>query len=188
MKRYSKFARKVGKTLSRNRNQGYVSPKGKILNVQEENGVTRLIVEFDRMDSGPVAPAGLYIDPMSGNATFELHRVIGVDALVFTFETFSRTHALPGVGDIFSYRGWWMPAAMEAALDTGEAWERKSYPDDGDHDHCLFTWESIASYTDHDEGYFSSKYGWITCESFDQFISGGLYRLREAEALTNPVS
>jgi hypothetical protein len=160
----------------------HVEPKGKILNVSENDGVSRLVVEFDRMDIGPVAPAGLYVDPKSGNEKFQLHRVVDNEGLVFTFETFNRTHPLPRVGEVFSYRGWWIPAAMEAALDVGVKWEKKKYPDNGNHDHCLFSWETIASYAECNEGYFSEKYGWITCDSYEKFIEGDIYHLRDIKA------
>ena len=68
---------------------------------------------------------------------------------------------------------------MEAALDTGEKWVRMQYPDNGDHAHGLFSWEAIASYAECNEGYFSEKYGWITCESYENFIEGDFYCHRD---------
>ncbi len=157
---------------------GYIEPKGKIVEACETGNVSRLVIEFDKMDSGPVAPAGLYIDPKSGSEQFQLHRVVDVDGLKYTFETFSRTHPLPKVGEAFSYRGWWLPEAMEAALDINEKWEKRKYPDNGNHEHCLFSWETIASYADSNDGYFSEKYGWVTCESYENFIERDIYKLR----------
>jgi hypothetical protein len=46
---------------------GYVEAKGVIVSVSEQENVTRVVNEFDRMGIGPVAPAGLYIDPKTGN-------------------------------------------------------------------------------------------------------------------------
>jgi hypothetical protein len=125
-----------------------------------------------------VAPAGLYLDPNSGEEEFQLHRVVEVDGLKYTFETFDRTHLLPKVGKVFSYRGWWFPEAMEAVLDTEEKWEKRKYPDNGSHHHCIFNWETIASYAECNEGYYSEKYGWITCESYNKYIVSDIYRLR----------
>ena len=101
------------------------------------------------------------------------------DGLVYTFETFNSTHPVPKVGDVFSYRGWWLPEAMEAALDNSEKWVKRKYPDNGGHEHCLFSWETIASYAENNEGYYSDKYGWITCDSYEKFIEGDVYHLRE---------
>ncbi|MBK8812700.1 MAG: hypothetical protein IPN69_18485 [Acidobacteria bacterium] len=95
---------------------------------------------------------------------------------------FNRTHPLPKVGEVFSYRGWWLPEAMEAALDVGLKWEKKKCPDNGNHEHCLFSWEAIASYAECSEGYFSEKYGWITCDSYEKFIKGDIYHLRDKNA------
>ena len=161
---------------------GYVEPKGAIVSVSEQENVTRVMVEFDRMDIGPVAPAGLYVDPKTGNEQFQLHRVVSNNGLVYTFDTFRSTHPSPKVGDVFSYRGWWLPEAMEAALDQNEKWMKKKYPDNGNHDHCLFTWDTIASYAENSEGYFSEKYGWITSESFEKYIHGDVYHLRDKNA------
>ena len=160
----------------------YREPKGKIVGVSEEGGTSRLTIEFDRMDSGPVAPAGLYTDPSSGEERFQLHRVAQREGLVYTFETFHRPQPLPREGEVFFYRGWWLQEAMDAALDMSANWVRKNYPDNGDHAHCLFTWETIASYADCSEGYFSEKYGWITVEAYNKFINGDIYHLRDKTA------
>ena len=73
----------------------YIEPKGVIKEVSEINDVSRLVVEFDRMDSRPIAPAGLYIDPKSGTEQFQLHRHIDKKAQIYTFETYSSNHPLP---------------------------------------------------------------------------------------------
>jgi len=160
----------------------YVEPKGTVLQVLESKEVTQLVIAFDRMDSAPIAPAGLYVDPRKGIERFQLHRLVKQEKLVYTFQTYSRSHPLPDVGEVFSYRGWWLPEAMKAAIDTKEQWERKAYPDNGDHDHCLFTWENIAPLAENREGYYSDKYGWITCDAYARFVSGDYYRLRRSNA------
>ncbi len=160
----------------------HLEPKGKVISVSERDAISRLVVAFDRMDIRPVAPAGLYVDPKSGNERFQLHRVVGNEGLSYTFEAFDRTHPLPRVGDVFSYRRWWLPKAMEAALDIDEKWVKQRYPDNGSHEHCLFSWDTIASYVECNEGYFSEKYGWITSESYGNFVQGDIYHLRDHSA------
>ncbi|MEE9346084.1 MAG: hypothetical protein V3U88_10810 [Methylococcales bacterium] len=157
---------------------GYIEPKGKIIEASETGNVSRLVIEFDRMDSAPITPAGLYINPKKGSERYQLHKVIKIEGSVYTFETFDSCHPIPKQGDEYSYRGWWLPEAMDAALDTSEKWEKRKYPDNGNHEHCLFSWETIASYAECSEGYYSEKYGWITCESYNDFIVGDIYRLR----------
>ena len=85
---------------------------------------------------------------------------------------------MPRPGDVLFYRAWWVPKAMDAALDKEAKWTRKNYPDNGDHDHCLFTWETISAYEGSREGYWSEKYGWITVKAYDDVIANDLYRLR----------
>lgn len=43
--------------------KAYVEPNGEIVAVSQEGDVSRVCVRFDKMDLGPVAPAGLYVDP-----------------------------------------------------------------------------------------------------------------------------
>ncbi|MFS1524736.1 hypothetical protein ACL7TT_11570 [Microbulbifer sp. 2304DJ12-6] len=160
----------------------YIEPKGKIVTISSQSNVTRTVIEFDRMDSGPVAPSGLYIDPKTGTEQFQLHRVVNCDELTYTFDTFNSTHPAPKAGDMFSYRGWWLPEAMEAALDNEEKWTKRNFPVSDNHEHCLFSWETIASYVENNIGYYSDKYGWITCESYERFIEGDVYHLRESDA------
>ena len=156
----------------------YIEPKGLIKEATETNDVSRLVIEFDRMDSGPIAPAGLYIDPKTGTEQFQLHKHIDKKAQIHTFETYRSTHPLPKIGSVYSYRGWWLQKAMDAALDEKETWEKVIYPDNGNHEHCLFSWETIASYVENNEAYHSNKYGWISCESYLNFIKNDIYRLR----------
>jgi hypothetical protein len=72
---------------------------------------------------------------------------------------------------------------MRAALDQTAIWERRVYPGEvGDHDHCLFTWETISSYAGAKEGYWTEKYGWITTQAYEDFIIKDIYHLRASDA------
>ncbi|NOS81472.1 MAG: hypothetical protein E8D46_06355 [Nitrospira sp.] len=155
----------------------YVEPKGEIVAVSQEGDVSHVCVRFDRMDLGPIAPAGLYVDPKTGNERFQLHKLARNDGELFYFETYNSTHPLPMPGEVYSYRGWWLAEAMEAALDTKAEWVREKYPDNNDHEHCLFTWETITANSEISEGY-RSKYGWITVNAYEKFIREDIYRLR----------
>jgi hypothetical protein len=68
---------------------------------------------------------------------------------------------------------------MEAALDAATVWEHREYPDDGSHDHCLFTWETIAAYAENRVGWYSEKHGWVTAKAYQDFIANDVYHLRE---------
>ena len=68
---------------------------------------------------------------------------------------------------------------MDAVRDMSATWARLSYPNDGEHDHCLLSWETIAAYADHKEGYHSS-HGWVAVESFHEYIETDRLRIRSA--------
>ena len=155
----------------------YVEPKAVILEASQVAEVSRLKCSFDRMDPGPVAPAGLYTDPRSGQEQFQLHRVTSQEGLVFTFETYNFAHPLPSRGSEYFYRGWWLQEAFDAATDMSTVWKKEFYPADRDDVQCLFSWETIAHWSKYKEGY-KSKYGWVTVEAFHSVIINDCYRIR----------
>lgn len=157
----------------------YEEPKGKILKITSQGNVIRSVIEFDRLPIEPIAPGGLYSSPKSGTQQFQLHRLVSSEMLTLTFETFVSAHPPPKAGEIYSFKSWWLPEAMDAALDREEQWVKKYYPDNGDHEHCLFTWATIASCSENPVGYYSEKYGWITCDSYHKYIEGDIYHLRD---------
>jgi ribosomal protein S18 acetylase RimI-like enzyme len=58
---------------------------------------------------------------------------------------------------------------MDAVRDTSVSWTRQNYPYPGEHAHCLLTWQTIADYAEHKEGYFS-EHGWITVDAYEKYI------------------
>jgi hypothetical protein len=139
----------------------------------------RTVCRFSEPYLDPVAPGALYDKPSSGNAQFLIHRLTKRDGLTITFDTFGVGDSPPPVGRQFYYRAWWRYQAMDAALDVATRWTRLAYPDDGTHEHCLFTWKAISSHTGQRIGYCSQKYGWITEQAYMDFIVRDIYRLRE---------
>lgn len=156
----------------------YVEPRGTILEATFVEDVACLTVTFDRMDEGPVAPGGLYVDPKSSEERFQLHKQVEQLGLTFKFETYEPQQALPSVGQTLSYRGWWLPEAMDAALDTEADWQHNAFPDNGDHEHCLFTWATITSSVDEGFAWWSEKHGWISEQAYEDYIVNDKYRLR----------
>ena len=157
----------------------YVESKAQILESRVDGNVSTVVARFDRVPSRPIAPAALYVDPKSGNEQFQLHRLFAVSDNTLTFETFNSTHSLPPVGDTYSFRSWWVKRAMDAALDTATTWRREQYPDDGTHQHCLFTWAAIEAKSENPVAYHS-KYGWVTVRAYENFIRDDIYRIRES--------
>jgi hypothetical protein len=70
---------------------------------------------------------------------------------------------------------------MTAALDAAARWQHLPYPDDGSHQHCLFSWETIASYAPARSGYFSPAHGWITEQAYKEVIEDDVYHLRRPQ-------
>ena len=137
-------------------------------------------IEFDRMDQGPVAPAGLYVkqNGRPENLALELHRILQNDGLCYTFETFGFEGALPNDNVELYYRGWWLEEAMDAIFDEDNKWKLQNYPDDGSDSQCLFSWNTICSYCTYSRGWHS-KYGWITEKAYLDHIEQDVYGLRE---------
>jgi hypothetical protein len=153
-------------------------PLIEVLSAQATERGYRVVCRFSEPYVEPVAPGALYETPGSGDALFPVHRVSKKEGLTFEFETFSSGLKLPPSGKTFSYRGWWTRGAMKAALDSDGGWRRLAYPNDGTHEHCLFTSETISSYTGEKIGYYSANHGWITERSYMEFIVRDIYRLR----------
>jgi len=129
--------------------------------------------------AAPVAPASFWSDPTEGVPIFDVHRAQSESGLFFTFETFSTdVSSVPREGDTLYLQSHWLPSAMQAALDTSATWKYSAYPDNGEHAHCEFTWETISSYSVVKAGYYSEKYGWITERAYFDFIVNDIYRLR----------
>lgn len=153
-------------------------PKVRVLSAERLGDRCRVVCRFSEPCSDPIAPGALYERPGSGDAFFPLHRIVHRDDWTLTFETFSLERPVPPTEKDFFYRAWWLPAAMSAALDSKAEWRRSVYPDDGTHEHCLFSWETISAYTGERVGYHSRAHGWITERSFRDHIAGDIFRLR----------
>jgi hypothetical protein len=140
----------------------------------------RMVCRFSKPYGEPIAPGGLYKSPKCSTESVAVHRVASVNGENITFELFStNTSELPAVGSTFFYRGWWVRAAMDAVLDADATWELRAYPDDGSHDHCLFTWETISANTECRVAYWSDTHGWATEQAYKQFVRGDPLHLRE---------
>jgi hypothetical protein len=139
----------------------------------------RVVCRFSEPYVEPVAPGAFYDRPGSSDPLFPVHRTSKKDGLTFDFETFSAGLKPPPAGKALFYRGWWTKAAMRAALEIDGGWRRLAYPDDGTHEHCLFTLAAISSRDGERIGYHSPKHGWITERSYIDFIVRDIYRLRE---------
>jgi hypothetical protein len=134
--------------------QGHVTmtfqePIAEILSASQVGEIATVVLRATCSPSPPIAPARLYerIDP--GKEIFQLHKLIDQDGNRLTFETYAPGHRLPLAGTQLILRSWWLPEALEAVLDHEAEWTLKTYPDNGDHNHCLLTGATISAHSDH---------------------------------------
>ena len=161
----------------------YSEPETVEFSTERRGNVIRSEVFFDRMDAGPVAPAGLYFDPRSGTCDFALHRVTYRDGLRFAFETFGHNESLPMDHCKLRYRGWWLQEAMDAILDANAVWHRKSLCEVDSDESCLFSWEPVRRAS---SGFaWVSVYGWCTEAAHSDHVIDDIWGLRERPELSS---
>jgi hypothetical protein len=156
----------------------YRLPTATVLAVELSRDVATVTIEISREDylGYPIAPADLrQLDTHA--SVFPLHQLIGREGPRLVFETHRPAFPAPQVARTYEFCSWWIPNAMDAVRDMSAKWERLTYPGEGDHDHCLLTYETIAACANHKEGYRSS-YGWITVEAYCEFIERDSLRVR----------
>jgi len=84
---------------------------------------------------------------------------------------------LPTIGTNYIYRLWWTTDQLQAVTNTSRQWTYEVYPSNGDHDHCILSWEPIGVDEVHKAGYRSGK-DWITEEAYRTYIVNDKHRLR----------
>lgn len=82
------------------------------------------------------------------------------------------------VGRTYGYQGFWDGNGYDAVADLGATWERAEYPDNGDHDHCVISFETISAYSGERFGYRNPAHGWITEEAHREQIVNDIYGIR----------
>lgn len=155
----------------------YQEPLATVLAIDKTDDVVRIELRIDRVPAPPIAPAGLYDPAEAGREIFPLHRLTEQLEDRLVFESYETAALLPPVGSSFILQSWWLPGALDAVLDMEAEWELEVYPDNGEHEHCLLTYERIAAYADCQKGY-RSHHGWVTPAAYEQYIRRDVLRLR----------
>lgn len=155
----------------------YKEPKAKIVHASRRDDVVTVVVAVTRLFSEPLAPAGLYLIEKPEQEVIQLHSLKTSNGNVLTYKTYDYVGELPTVGTEYIYRVWWTPDQQAVVTDTSRKWSYEEYPDNGDHDHCLLTWETIAANAEQKAGYRSGK-DWITEKAYKTYIVDDRLRLR----------
>jgi hypothetical protein len=156
----------------------YQLPTAKVLSAILAANMATVTIEISQEDylGYPIAPADLRkLD--TGESVFDFHQLIGRKGAKLVFETYKPQRLAPCVGATYAFCSWWIPNAMDAVRDMSAKWNRLPFPDDGQHDHCLLTNETISAYAERKEGY-RSVHGWITVEAYREFIERDRLRIR----------
>jgi hypothetical protein len=127
------------------------------------------------------APAGLYDLETERVEAAQLHKFVSANPAEerAVFRTFAPHCPSPRLANgRYVYRPWWTPDQFALVLDLERIWSRERYPDDGSHEHCFLSWESIASYADNKEGYRSGGL-WITVDAYEKYIRDDIFRCRQ---------
>ena len=155
----------------------YKEPKAKIVRASRRDDVVIVVIEVTRLFSEPLAPAGLYLVEKPEQEVIQLHALKTSKGNVLTYETYDYVGELPTVGTEYIYRIWWTSDQLSAVTDTARKWSYEEHPDNGDHEHCLLTWETIAADAEQNAGYRSGK-DWITEDAYKTYIVDDKLRLR----------
>jgi hypothetical protein len=126
----------------------------------------------------PLAPGSLWDTTWQNREVLPLHKLVEQSDSTFVFETYDYAGSLPELGRQYIFGSWWTFDALDAVLDRQAVWVRERYPDNGTHEHCLLTWETIAAYDPYQWEGYQSELGWITVGAYKTYIEKDLLRLR----------
>jgi len=156
----------------------YELPSATIISASQATDVITVAARISRAGylNRPIAPADLReTDPF--RLIFPFHQLIGREGPVLVFETYSSAQPMPKVGSSYTFCAWLLPEAFNALLDHSAVWVLSDYPDDGDHEHCLFSSEAISAYSLNSRAYHSD-HGWITVAAYNDYIVNDFLRIR----------
>ena len=139
----------------------YQLPAATVLAARLSDDVAAVTIEVSRQDylSYPIAPADLRRSNPH-ELVFPFHQLVDREGSRVVFETYGPELPLPAMGSVHTF-----------------CWELLTYPDDGDHDHCLLTWKTISADTGDRVGYHSA-HGWVTGDAYREFIEQDALRVR----------
>jgi hypothetical protein len=132
-------------------------------------------VRLSDVPSGPLVPAALWeLTNDSSTEVIPFHRLRDREGDFLAFETFDPVTRLPLFEHEYVFQQWFAQWQMDIVTDTSRRWKRRVYPENGDHDHCRLTWESIDAGA---EAYRSNR-DWITVDAYNKYIRDDFLKVR----------
>ena len=132
-------------------------PPAQVVAMETRGGVTRVvmtILDMDYLPGPPLAPGILWDRDDANREVLPLHKLVEQSDSTLVCETYDHAGPLPELGRQYIFGSWWTSDTLDAVLDRQAVWVRERYPDNGTHEHCRLTWETIAAYGTYQwEGY-----------------------------------
>jgi len=157
----------------------FVAPVVEIATVTRSGDITETVVRgsLDPYKDG-FAPSALYDIETQRIEAAQLHRYIGSIDDRHTFQTLHGVVIADScVAQRFVFRPWHDQSDLDIVVDPSRTWTLRQYPDNGDHSHCLLTWETIAANSDHKQGYESDGI-WLTEDAYKKYVIDDYYKIK----------
>jgi hypothetical protein len=155
-------------------------PIATVLEVANQGDVLRISVQIAGRLHPPLFPASLLV--REGEEAVRLDRLISQTSDgTFSFESYGETETAVIPGQTFVFRPWWTPDALALVEDTTRRWVRERYPNNGSHEHCPLTWETIAANEGDGTGYRSGT-DWISVTAYEQYVRDDKLHVRRGRS------
>jgi hypothetical protein len=155
----------------------WVGPEVTVVAIERSSPRSLVTLRFDEPEGPPGFPANLW--NKGTDAKWHLDKVVTADDGTLTFETDEDLKALE-VGRKYGFQQWWTPEALALVTDLTRHWQRATYPDNGDHDHCPLSWIEISAQPGEGVEHVGYRSGddWISVGAYERFIRDDHLRVR----------
>jgi hypothetical protein len=158
----------------------FVAPVVEVEHVTRSGDVTEICIR-GRLDpyKTALAPSALYDTRSERIEVAQFHRYLESIGERHTFQTLHGV-TIPDscIGQRYVFRPWHDQSELDIIADPSRTWTLRRYPDNGDHAHCLVSWETIAAFSDHKSGY-ESEGVWLTESGYKKYLIDDYYKIRK---------
>ncbi len=136
-------------------------------------------LSFDRNPRGAVAPSFLFeLNRGPERESVCILEWLLADGETYQFETRGGPPEGLAVGAEYGFQSIWTPLAFDIVADLDARWEERTYPRDGNHDHCPLSHEKLSAEGPTPVGYWNPDYGWISPSAYRDELVGDRYGVR----------